>query len=305
MKLLYEAASDDGNGQATGGAPEACVVTIGMFDGVHRGHRQVLAKLRARGEWSGLPTALVTFDPHPRAVLRGDREAPKLLSSLADRLQLLRATGAVDYALVLRFDAERAAQSADEFVSTVLLQRLGMRQLVVGENFACGRNRQGSVAYLADLGSRLGFSVSPVTLDTVPAVGVGNSSASVRSSSTEARRLISLGDLAGASVVLERPHELTGIVTRSLSRVGASRVIEAELPATMCAPAAADYVGEVRPMQPGAGWFSALLHVRGQSGQTVRFEAARDFEARGGDPLRLRFVDRAGGRPFIHERTFA
>ncbi|MBO9651326.1 MAG: FAD synthetase family protein [Variovorax sp.] len=303
MKLLRETASDGGIDQATGDAPAACVATIGMFDGVHRGHRQVLANLRARGEWSGLPTALITFDPHPRALLRGDRGAPKLLSSLADRLQLLASTGAVDYALVLRFDAERAAQSADEFVSTVLLRRLGMRRLVVGENFACGKNRQGSVAYLADLGLRLGFSVSPVTLDTVP--GVGTSGASVRSSSTEARRLISLGDLAGAGAVLERPHELTGIVTRSLSRVGASRVIEAELPATMCAPAAADYVGEVRPMQPGAGWFPALLHVRGQSGQTVRFEAGLDLEARRGDPLRLRFVDRASGRALIHERTFA
>ncbi|SEB25916.1 FAD synthetase family protein [Variovorax sp. YR216] len=305
MKLLREPASDGGIDQATGGGPEACVATIGMFDGVHRGHRQVLANLRARGEWSGLPTALVTFDPHPRAVLRGDAGAPKLLSSLADRLQLLAATGAVDYALVLRFDAARAGQSADEFVSTVLLRQLGMRQLVVGENFACGRGRQGSVDYLADLGIRLGFSVSPVALDSIPALGGGSSGASVRSSSTEARRLISLGDLAGASAVLERPHELTGIVTRSLSRVGASRVVEAELPATMCAPAAADYVGEVRPMQPGGGWFSALLHVGGQSGQTVRFEAARDLEARRGDPLRLRFVGRASGRAPIQDRTFA
>jgi riboflavin kinase/FMN adenylyltransferase len=82
-------------GEIGGDAPLACVVTIGMFDGVHRGHRHVLANLRARGVQLGLPTALVTFDPHPRTVLHPDG-APKLLSSLGDRLRQLEATGAVD-----------------------------------------------------------------------------------------------------------------------------------------------------------------------------------------------------------------
>ena len=200
---------------STGFALKGAVVSIGMFDGVHRGHAKVLRQLRERGEQLGLPTAVVTFDPHPRAVVRPDA-CPRLLSTLDDRMQLLAATGAVDHCLVLRFDRARSQQPADEFVFTTLLQQLGMRALIVGENFACGRGRQGTVDYLSGLGQRLGFAVTGVPLDVVPGTGEA-----VRSSSTEARRLIQSGDLAGASELLQRPHEMTGTITRALARVAA------------------------------------------------------------------------------------
>jgi riboflavin kinase/FMN adenylyltransferase len=279
-------------GEIGGDAPLACVVTIGMFDGVHRGHRHVLANLRARGVQLGLPTALVTFDPHPRTVLH-PVGAPMLLSSLGDRLRLLEATGAVDHAMVLGFDSARAGQSAEEFVLSVLLRRLRMRELVVGGNFACGRGRRGTVDRLTELGIRLGFSVIAVPLDAIPAAAGTASEAPVRSSSTEARRLIQLGDLAGARAVLGRPHELTGIVTRLLGRAGAPRVIEAELPAGMCAPAEADYVGDVCPMLASTDRVPALLRVGGQLQRTVRLLTDSDIKVRRGDSLSLRFVDRA------------
>ena len=109
------------------------VVSIGMFDGVHRGHRRVLRKLRDQGLTLRLPTVLVTFDPHPLATLRPE-SCPALLSTLEGRMGLLEATGHVDYCLVLKFDGERSAESADDFVRRTLVGMLGMRSLIVGEN---------------------------------------------------------------------------------------------------------------------------------------------------------------------------
>lgn len=266
----------------------AAVVSIGMFDGVHRGHTKVLRQLRSRGSQLGLPTAVVTFDPHPRAVVRPDAR-PMLLSSLDDRMQLLAATGAVDHCLVLRFDQARRRQPADQFVFTTLVEQLGMLELIVGENFACGRARQGTVSYLATLGLQLGFAVAPVRLDAIP-----GSRDPVHSSSTEARRLIQLGDLAGAAAMLQRPHEMTGTVTRAV--IASRRVVEAELPMAMCAPAPADYVGAVRRGGTGSSWIPALLQVRGgplSGRRTVHLVADDEVEADPGDLLRMRFVDRA------------
>ncbi|MGJ7505937.1 FAD synthetase family protein [Variovorax sp. GT1P44] len=267
------------------------VVSIGMFDGVHRGHAKVLRQLRARGESLGLPTAVVTFDPHPRAVVRPDG-CPRLLSSVDDRMQLLAATGAVDHCLVLRFDQQRSRQDAEAFVRDTLLAQLGMRELIVGENFACGRGRVGTVAYLSALGGAVGFSVAPVALDTVPGV-----QEAVRCSSTEARRLIQIGDVAGASSVLQRPHEMTGTITRS-SRAPRRR-IQAALASAMCTPAEADYVGAVRRNGSESRWIPALLHVRndGRSSQRiVRLLAEDEVDVSPGDELRIRFVDRARQR---------
>ncbi|MEJ8823709.1 FAD synthetase family protein [Variovorax humicola] len=279
----------------------AAAVSIGMFDGVHRGHKKVLRQLRERGRQLGVPTAVVTFDPHPRAVVRPDA-CPMLLSSVDDRMQLLAATGAVDHCLVLHFNHARSQQPADDFVLTTLMNQLGMRELIVGENFACGRGRQGTVAYLSALARRLGFSVTGVPLDRVP----GTHDA-VRSSSTEARRLIQSGDLAGASAVLQRPHEMTGTITRALA---ASRlVVEAALGRGMCAPAAADYVGAVRYRDDASPWIPAQLRIRDDRStgrRMVRLVADGALKAARGDELRIRFVDRAWtGRPLSHPERSA
>src|SRR3984885_6085555 len=116
------------------------VVSIGMFDGVHRGHRRVLRKLRDQGLTLRLPTVLVTFDPHPLATLRPE-SCPPLLSTLEGRMDFLPCPGDVDYCLVLKFDRQRSAESAEAFVRGTLVEKLGMRSLIVGENFACGSGR--------------------------------------------------------------------------------------------------------------------------------------------------------------------
>jgi riboflavin kinase/FMN adenylyltransferase len=193
-----------------------CVVSIGVFDGVHCGHGRVLGALREAGARHALPTVVVTFDPHPRLVLQPHRTVPMLVS-LRHRLSLLTATGNVDRCVVVPFDRRQAEQSADDFVRKTLVERLGMRALVVGENFVCGRGRVGTVDYLRKLGERFGFAVDPVAMDVRH-----EGELSVPSSSTETRRLIQAGHLTRAAALLGRPHELECVVAGSLHRIAAS-----------------------------------------------------------------------------------
>ena len=264
-------------------------VSIGMFDGVHRGHRRVLRKLRDQGSALQLPTVLVTFDPHPLAILR-PASCPTLLSTLEGRMNLLASTGHVDYCLVLKFDRERSAESADNFVRRTLVGMLGMRSLVVGENFACGSGRQGTIGYLGNLGDCLGFDVRPVPLRPDPYIENGP-----HCSSSETRRLIQQGDIAGANAMLDRPHELSGTVLgRSES---ACRVIDVVVPRDMCSPPAGDYAGTVKKQDVAAPWIGAILQVREQHAQigarTVRLLVEKDTEIAAGDGMTVRFLDRA------------
>jgi riboflavin kinase/FMN adenylyltransferase len=263
----------------------ASVVAIGMFDGVHRGHRRVLRLLRDRAHSAGLPAAVVTFDPHPRAVLRPDA-GPALLSTLADRLALIEATGCADYCLVLPFDRSRSAETAQDFVQSTLLARLGMRSLVVGANFACGHKRQGNVEYLTQLGEQHGYSVLPVALH-----GAQEEQGATPCSSTETRRLIMSGDIASAAAMLERPHELPGIV-QARDGVGRS-VIDVALPDGLCAPPAGQYAGAARKRSSAAPWIDATLEVLEAvqaRARTVRLFCARDAGVDHGDAMTLRFL---------------
>ena len=269
-------------------AASGSVVSIGMFDGVHRGHRRVLQTLRATGRRLGLPTVVITFDPHPRAVLRPE-SAPAMLASLEDRIELLTLTGAADHCLVLPFDRRASEESARQFVQHTLVERLRMRALVVGDNFRCGRARAGDITLLRTLGNELGFTVHPVALRSR-----SDSTAQPPCSSTEMRRLIQNGDIAAASAGLARPHEMTGTVSHLVEQAG--RVIEVTLPLGMCTPAADDYTGAVRNKQIASPWIPALLQVRHASGlrpKTVRLVASDDVPVVHGDVLALRFLERA------------
>ncbi|MFM0341489.1 FMN adenylyltransferase [Paraburkholderia fungorum] len=264
-------------------------VSIGMFDGVHRGHRRVLRKLRDQGLALQLPTVLVTFDPHPLATLR-PAFCPALLTTLEGRMELLASTGHVDYCLVLTFDRVRSAESADEFVRRTLVDMLGMRSLIVGENFACGSGRQGNIEYLGHLGDSLGFDVRPVPLR--PDTYVGNSA---HCSSSETRRLIQQGDIASANAMLDRPHELSGTVFGPSE--SACRVIDVAVPRDMCSPPVGDYAGTVKKQDVAAPWIGAILQVREQHPQigarTVRLLVEKDTEIAPGDAMTVRFLDRA------------
>ena len=137
-------------------------VTIGAYDGVHLGHRALLGELRSRAEEGGLTTTVVTFDRHPATVVRPE-SAPKLLCDLDQKLELLESAG-VDRTVVVAFDEDRANETAEEFVEEILIEDLGTRLVVVGEDFHFGHGRKGNVALLREMGAEAGFAVEGVSL---------------------------------------------------------------------------------------------------------------------------------------------
>jgi riboflavin kinase/FMN adenylyltransferase len=179
-------------------------VTIGAYDGVHLGHRAVLAELRRLADATGTAATVVTFDRHPATVVR-PRSAPKLLTDLDQKLELLEATGSVDVVVVVRFDWERSQEEPEDFVKEVLVDGLGARTVIVGEDFHFGRGRRGNVRLLEVAGERWGFEVAGLGLVEVPG-GDGPTS------STAIRRLLAAGDLEGAAALLGRQHEVRGVV---------------------------------------------------------------------------------------------
>ena len=179
-------------------------VTIGAYDGVHIGHRAVLGELRRIADAAGTAATVVTFDRHPATVVR-PTSAPKLLTDLDQKLELLEATGSVDVAVVVHFDWKRSQEEPEDFVKEVLVDALGARAVIVGGDFHFGRNRRGTVRLLQAAGERWGFDV--VGLGLVDAAGVDGPV-----SSTAIRRLLATGDVGGAAQLLGRQHEVRGVV---------------------------------------------------------------------------------------------
>lgn len=181
--------------------PEGTVVTVGSFDGVHRGHEAVLREIATRARAAGRHSVLVTFDPHPMAVIN-PAAAPQLLTTGPERREILAQTG-LDYAVLLHFDRSLAAMSPEQFVRDILVHGCGMRELVIGHDHGFGRGRQGDVELLGRLGTELGFAV-----DVVPALEVDGHAVS----STWVRRAVAGGDLALAARLLGRRYFATGQV---------------------------------------------------------------------------------------------
>ncbi len=183
------------------------VVTIGVFDGVHRGHQRIVARAREAAGELGLPLVVVTFDPHPSEVVRPGSH-PALLCSLRRRTQLLGELGA-DAVCVLRFTPEFSQLGPDEFVRAVLAERLHARWVVVGENFRFGHRAAGDLALLAELGEKYDFRAEGLPL--LAEDGVTTSSSVIRDR-------VAAGDLAGAARGLGRPHRVEGVVVRGEQR---------------------------------------------------------------------------------------
>ncbi|QBQ99848.1 FMN adenylyltransferase [Paraburkholderia pallida] len=249
-----------------------CVISIGVFDGVHRGHRRVLEMLRETAKRYRVPAVVVTFDPHPRRVLQPDKALP-LLVSVQRRLDLLASTGCVDRVLLIPFDQSRREQTADDFVQRTLVEELGMRALVVGQNFVCGKARAGTVEYLARLGECADFSVYPVPLHT--AFDDQNSEAA---SSTVIRRLILDGDVRRSTRLLGRYHELE-------CNVGVSG--EMLLPAEMCIPRVGQYSVLLRSRDGVT--LPECVSIRSEGGIRRCFASSVDFER--GAQVTVQFVD--------------
>lgn len=223
-----------------------CVATIGAFDGVHLGHRRVIAQVRRLAAERGVPSAVVTFDRHPASVVRPE-SAPGLLTDLDQKLDLLAETG-VDYTVVVHFDQERAHESAEDFVATVLVGFLRVRAVIVGADFHFGYKRAGNVALLEKLGaaeppvSRGGMGFEVIGVDLYDEVGRAGAQAV---SSTRIRQLLREGDVAGAAALLGRYHQVRGVVERGDRRGGALGFPTANItvPSDIVVPADGVYAG--------------------------------------------------------------
>ena len=193
------------------------VVTIGNFDGVHRGHRDVLTRMVRDARDAGIAAVAVTFDPHPAQVHRPEH-APPLLTGLSDRLGLLAETG-LDAVLVCHYTLGFAAQSAQDFVSKYLVGALRTAVVVVGRDVRFGRENSGDLSTMRALGQRFGFEVH--VIDDVAGHPDPHAAGEVthrRWSSTWARELLAQGDVAAAAVVLGRAHFVRGVVVRGDAR---------------------------------------------------------------------------------------
>jgi len=183
------------------------VVTMGNFDGVHRGHQAILAKLQSEAERRGAPSMVLTFHPHPRSILAPHVRVPQIMS-LRERLRVFWDKG-VDHCLVIPFDHDFAEVTASEFVQEVLWDRLKIRAMYTGDNTAFGHGRSGDVRYLASEGRRLGFDTG-----IVEPVYTGKT----RISSTAAREAIASGDMDLAARLLGRHHLVCGTVVHGDGR---------------------------------------------------------------------------------------
>lgn len=186
------------------------VVTIGVFDGVHRGHQKLIGRAVAVAAERRLPSVLVTFDPHPTEVLRPGRH-PAQLTSLGRRAELVAELG-VDAFCVLPFSPELARMSADEFVHEVLVERLHVAAVVVGNNFIFGHGACGDVETLHRFGRRFGYVAEGVPLIT------DSAESGITYSSTYIRSCIDGGDVRAAAEALGRPHRVEGVVVRGDQR---------------------------------------------------------------------------------------
>ncbi len=183
-----------------------CALTIGNFDGVHRGHRALLQRVRAAADAHGLEAAVMTFEPHPReffAAASGDlARAPNRIASLRDKLASLAAAG-IDRVIVEHFSAHFAAMTPERFTAQVLAQGLHVKWLMVGADFCYGARRAGNVGTLAQAGEQLGFAV-----ETLPAVLHGEQ----RISSSAVRTALAAGDFGHASELLGHAYAMSGHV---------------------------------------------------------------------------------------------
>lgn len=187
-----------------------CALTIGNFDGVHRGHQAMLALLRSEARHRGVPSCVLTFEPHPRDFFAAQAHKPELaparIATLRDKLTELQRCG-IDQVIVLPFNARLAGLAPRDFVQQVLVDGLGARYVLVGDDFRFGAKRQGDYATLDALGSQLGFDVARMMSYEVHGLRV---------SSSAVRQALGAGDLAQAQALLGRPYSVSGRVQHGL-----------------------------------------------------------------------------------------
>jgi len=226
-----------------------CVVTIGVFDGVHRGHQAIIARAVERAREVGLPSVVLTFNPHPSEVVRPGSHPPELTTQTR-RSELVGGLG-VDVFCALPFTTEFSLLEPADFVHAALVDRLHTAQVLVGENFRFGHGAAGDVAMLTALGERFGYSASGIELLEENGVVV---------SATYIRGRVAAGDMAAAIHALARPHRVDGLVERGDQRGRALGYPTANLRPEKYAAIPADGV------YAGVAW---QLDERGQTGERL------------------------------------
>lgn len=296
MQVLW---SNELGGVATSAADtlgdRRSVVTIGAYDGVHLGHRAVIADVRRLADEHGLQSAVVTFDRHPAEIVRPE-SAPKLLTDLDQKLELLASTG-VDVTVVIHFDEARATETAEDFVTEIIVGALASKIVVVGEDFHFGEGRRGNVALLRSMGRELDFGVEGLAL-------FGDELADGRDggpkiSSTRIRELLRDGRIAEAEALLGRPYEVRGPVVHgdARGRTLGFPTANVAVPTEICLPADGIYAGWY--FRPDGVALPAALNL----GRRPTFYAAQPYSLLeafvidwAGDlydePARVRFVER-------------
>ncbi len=247
------------------------VATVGTFDGVHRGHRLLIARAIKEAEELQARSVAVTWDRHPKSVVP-DAAAPPLLTTIERKIELLAVSG-VDVVLVVPLDEEHRQWSPERFVDEVFVDALGARAVIVGSDWRFGHRAAGDVGLLADLGQDRGFRV--ITLDR-------EGDNADEASSTRARAAVEQGQVTSARELLGRPHELDATVVER-----AGPVLEARIGSGFAVPPAGRYSGVVE----GTGrTYPCAIHV--EAGDRVRIEPAGDPPPIG-ESARLQFLERA------------
>ena len=188
-----------------------CVLTIGVFDGVHRGHAELIARAVKTGRSRGVPTVLMTFDPHPMEVVFPGSH-PAQLTTLTRRAELAEESG-VDVFLVMPFTSDFMKLTPDRYIHELLVERLHVIEVVVGENFTFGKKASGNVDLLRRAGDRFGFAVEAMSL-----VAEHHQTETLTFSSTYIRSCVDAGDVVAAAEALGRPHRVEGVVVRGEGR---------------------------------------------------------------------------------------
>lgn len=176
-------------------------VTIGTFDGLHLGHKRIIEKLKEKAALTGGRSVVITFDPHPRTLFQS-ADPVKLLTSLDEKIELFGKTG-IDVLWIIKFTREFASLTSEEFVKTHLVEKLGVKEIIIGHDHRFGKGRDGDEAKLKEIGAKYGFSVTPVE-----AVEVNGQTAS----SSKIRKALTEGELVLANAFLGRNYSLRGEV---------------------------------------------------------------------------------------------
>ncbi len=188
------------------------VVTIGNFDGVHKGHQAIFHQVIEKAEALGGTSVAITFEPHPVKVLKAD-DPPPLITLYEQKVELIAKTG-IDVLVTIPFNREFAALTADQFLEGILVDKIGLRAIVIGKDYAFGKNRKGNISYLKENAPRFGYEV--IVMDWIPVSYNGEG----RISSTRVREIVMAGNVADAPALLGRYYQIRGTVLAGRNRGG-------------------------------------------------------------------------------------